>query len=47
MAADGQEKILYVQKFPIPSEGDKPMIAAIALDITESAVKPLASAMGI
>ena len=42
MAADGQEKILYVQKFPIPSEGDKPMIAAIALDITSRRIAEMA-----
>jgi len=42
MAADGQEKILYVQKFPIPSEGDRPMIAAIALDITSRRIAEMA-----
>ncbi|PZC52063.1 hypothetical protein LH53_07170 [Mesotoga sp. TolDC] len=32
---DGKERILYVQKFPIVSEEDKPMVGAIAMDITE------------
>ncbi len=35
LGTDGKERILYVQKFPIVSEGDKPMVGAIAMDITE------------
>ncbi|MBN2220326.1 MAG: PAS domain S-box protein, partial [Kosmotogaceae bacterium] len=35
LGTDGKERILYVQKFPIVSEEDKPMVGAIAMDITE------------
>ncbi|MBN2252090.1 MAG: PAS domain S-box protein [Kosmotogaceae bacterium] len=35
LGIDGKERILYVQKFPIASEEDKPMVGAIAMDVTE------------
>jgi len=42
VGADGQEKIIYLQKFLIPSEGEKPMIGAIALDITSRRLAEIA-----
>ncbi|MDD4826757.1 MAG: PAS domain S-box protein, partial [Mesotoga sp.] len=42
MAEDGLERVLYVQKFSMPSEGEKPMIGAIALDITSRRMAEIA-----